>query len=140
MNKSRLYAHMRAGATILTPNERLSRFFTQNYHLVQEKTGKKAWPNPIVLSFNRFIEQQWQKISYHHATPSILNESQAWLLWQKIIQTNNAALLHTHSSVALAQQAWRLLQQWQIDIAHPAFNEHANTACFSQWAKQFANH
>ncbi|MCK4608903.1 MAG: hypothetical protein KAT71_05445, partial [Gammaproteobacteria bacterium] len=122
--------------TIITPNRRLTRHLKQDFDAVQKSRGNKAWSSIDILPLHAWILRSWQKNS---GNKTLLNESQATLLWETILAktTDQLQLLHPKATIAALQQSYSLLQEWQIDINHPAFANTEDSLLFQKWAKTF---
>ena len=70
-----------------------------------------------------------------------MNSFQETIIWQNIIQIESAqALLNISETARLAQQAWHLLHQYEIDLNTPELNENPDSEQFVHFAKQFRQH
>jgi probable DNA repair protein len=71
--------------------------------------------------------------------PLLLNTSQELFLWEKIIASTHAQdyLLQISKTAELVQSAWKLLQQWQLDVEQPLFASTEDYLALRQWVRQF---
>ena len=133
--RQELFTQMNAGATIITPNNRLSSqllhdFYQQKESIIEDK--------PHCMPYQAFLRDLYNKIRHLHPRikhPTLLNNTQQRHLWRTLLtnQQNypcNEGLLHE------IQDAWTRCQHWQIDIDHPAFSNTPQTRQFQQWQKQ----
>src|SRR5438046_1298156 len=101
--------------TIVTVNQRLTGYLRQQYDVFQQSLGKKVWPSADILPFSTWIKRCWNDIVDSRI---ILSDFQEQLLRQKIISQSAVShtLLRIDATATLAKQAWRLLQQWNINL------------------------
>ena len=134
--KQDLFALMQAGATVITPNNRLSNQLLQDYYLQQEALMEDK---PYCLPYQALLRDLYNKARHldaHKAHPILLSQFQQRHLWQKIIsdQSNypcNEGLLHE------IQEAWTRCQLWLIDMNSPVFSLTPQSSQFQAWQRQF---
>ena len=113
---------------IVTPNERLCREFVRTYNEEQLAAGRKAWRRPKVTSLQRYFHANYQE---YPLQPRLLSLDGEFVLWQELADNGTAHL------ATLAQDAWQLLNQWQIDIDDVRFAQTHNTRTYKRWASRF---
>ncbi|WP_279245347.1 PD-(D/E)XK nuclease family protein [Candidatus Litorirhabdus singularis] len=135
---------LQAGVPVLTPNQRLARQIKLAWGLHLQAQGVLGWETPAVYSL-----EQWWQLSLERLDPwqesglSLASEAQQLHLWQQCIEENpdSGALLRPRAAAALARDAHRSLQLWQVEWQREpiigAFREHADTVLFEQWALAF---
>ena len=119
------------GATLITPNNRLSNqllqeFFKQSPVSVKEK--------PRCLPYPAFLSDQYKKARHlyaHHKHPILLSAHQERYLWRQVLPICNKGLLDE------IQEAYLRCQHWQLDINAPAFEQTPQTHQFQEWHQQF---
>ena len=121
---------------LLTPNRRLTAYLRHEYDLWKQNNGQLTWPEINIMPIATWLEKTWQD---HVANKVILNNHQEYLLWHNIITkfTNKHQLLHSTALITQAQQAYSLIQQWQINLAHTSFTITEDTQAFQSWAYEF---
>src|SRR3990167_2082378 len=124
---------------VLTPNKRLAARLQQDYSYAQHSL---VWSSPQIIPFDSFLEICWQNLLAlgHTQGYILLNPQQANLLWQEIINEdpeygNN--LLNLAATTLQAQQAWQLLQQWQLDLHDPRLAVTEDQLLFLKWALRY---
>ena len=138
-NKNNLLEHLGQGATIITPNNRLSdsllKYFYSNAH---HKTADK----PKCLPYSTCIVN-----TYHHVTtnnpdqlhPILINEAQCQHLWRKIIKSD-PLITYSEGLLNAVMQAWEHCLQWQINLEeNPSFHYTPQTRQFQLWCQTFVN-
>ncbi len=120
----------------LTPNRRLAAYLRQEYNLMQQNNDKHTWPEINIMPITTWLEKTWQD---HIANKVILNNHQEYVLWHNIITkfSKKHKLLHSTALIAQAQQAYNLIQQWQINLANPDFTITEDTQALRSWAYEF---
>lgn len=134
-NKDELFGLMRQGATVITPNNRLSNQLLHDYYLQQ---GAKVEDKPRCMPYQAFISHLYTLARHLHPYvqhPVLLSSLQQRHLWQQILTNQsdypcNEGLLHE------IQDAWARCQQWQIDINTPIFTHTPQTHQFQKWHKK----
>lgn len=131
---------LNGSATIITANKRLSAFITNQYDNSQKQSGLIAWPSLDCLPLINWVERINQ---YLPDSARLLSDFQAILIWEQIIKKNlsekeNAALINQWSTAQSANEAWKLITEWQIPLAKLANDRNDDVSFFYQAAKQFA--
>jgi len=135
LSKKHLLTLMNNGATVITPNNRLSNelitgFFTINGTPVQDK--------PQCLPYSAFLQTEFKKLSHTYpkiSHPSLLSASQFCYLWRQIL-TRHLYLVNEGLLQAVIE-TWTRCHFWQIDLTHPSFASTPQTRQFQQWAMEF---
>ncbi len=130
-----------AAATVITANQRLSKYLHHQYQIMQINSGLQSWPTPDILPLNAWIARSFTQ---NLSNCLLLSEQQEAFLWQKIITeallepgvaeqiiVNHTALAHT------AQEAWSLLKQWQIPLSKLAQSHQEDGRLFYHWTVRF---
>lgn len=134
-NKDELFGLMKQGATVITPNNRLSNQLLHDYYLQQ---GANVEDKPNCMPYQAFISHLYTLARHLHPYvqhPVLLSNLQQRHLWQQILTNQsdypcNEGLLHE------IQDAWARCQQWQIDINAPVFTYTPQTHQFQKWHNQ----
>lgn len=135
-NKTTLFELLRQGATVITPNNRLSQQLLEDYY---QYLGTTIDDKPPCLPYQAFLQKLFTQIRHqcpHQRHPIVLTALQQRHLWQQILsyQTEypcNDGLIRN------VQEAWTRCQLWQIDIQHPSFATTPQTRQFQVWHQQF---
>lgn len=125
-----------ADGVILTVNNRLANFLHKTYAKYQKEKGKHAWETPSIYPFTTWLEILWKqsKLSSHY----LLTDFQEKLIWQDIIATTlSDSLINLDATAELAQQAWQMINLWNlsIDAILPSDNKEIST--FIHLTRQF---
>ena len=134
-NQQELFSFMSRGATVITPNNRLSNQLLHDFYL---QTGSVIEDKPHCLPYQAFLRDLFNKTRHLHAHikhPVLLTNLQQRYLWRQILTSQNdypcnEGLLHE------IQDAWTRCQHWQIDVENPAFLHTPQTRQFQLWQKQ----
>lgn len=135
-NKNELLHLLAQGATVITPNNRLSNTLLQEYFAFsQNKTVDK----PACYPYRTALIKAFEQLVFHNPYqnwPILLNKTQCQHLWSKLIKsaphiTYSEGLLNT------VMQAWEHCQQWQINPDDPAFLYTPQTRQFQLWWQLF---
>ena len=112
---SRLRAAIAAGATVVTPNNRLARRLTALYDGAQRAAGRLAWEAPVVLPWGAWLEQLWQEAaasSRELPPPRLISPPQSAFLWKRIVAADRLRLIDERGLAALAADAWSIVHAW----------------------------
>lgn len=131
-DKSDLLARLKAGASVITPNNRLASELHKDFI---SRYPERVQAKPRCLPYSAYLQQRyrliWQDLPQKDH-PLLLNSQQADHLWRKLLGDSvNEGLL------AAIKDAWKGYHLWQLDINHPAFSEIPQTRQFQLWAKSF---
>lgn len=136
-----LFPHIKAGATVLTPNRRLSATIHKQYQTYCLQQNNTCWQTPEILPIITWLQKQWQNYSHRNFITSalLLNPAQEQFLWEKVLlqAKESEFLLRTAETADIAKSAWALLNQWQVNIDHNTFNAAEEGAALYLWIKAF---
>lgn len=130
-NRDDLWVAISNGATLITPNNRLSNQLLQDYF---KQSCRSVKEKPLCLPYPAFLRDQYKKARhlYSHSDHLILlNTQQQRYLWQQILSECNKGLLEE------IQDAFMRCQHWQLDINDSAFAQTPQTRQFQTWCQQF---
>src|SRR5512143_1045222 len=104
-----------AGATVVTPNNRLARALTAGFDAAQRKSGRSAWPAARVLPWGAWLTALWQDAIEAEAINDawrLLNAAQSNYLWRRIVAAQGGELIDVAGAARIAAQAWSLAHEW----------------------------
>ena len=131
-NKNTLFDLLAQKATIVTPNNRLSASLLREYF---KYSKHKTLNKPSCMPYSTAIKQAYKQLRFTHpeqAHPNVLNTTQSYHLWQKII-TDHPSITFNQGLLQAIIQAWEHCQQWLIDPQDPAFHHTPQTEQFQKW-------
>jgi probable DNA repair protein len=131
---------LNGSCTVITANKRLSAFIKNQYDLSQKQSGLNAWPSLDCLPLMNWVER------INHNLPDsaqLLSDFQAILIWEQIIKRSlaekeNVALINQWATAQSANEAWKLILEWQIPLPKLSHDRNDDVSFFYQGAKQFA--
>lgn len=135
-NKETLFAQMQQGATVITPNNRLSQQLLQLY--VQWTTADVT-EKPECFPYQAFLQQLYQRLRHNHAHqshPILLSPHQQMHLWRHVLQSDEGDVV-PDGLLSEIQSAWTRSKLWQIDMMHAAFYDNPQTLQFKKWQQDF---
>lgn len=138
-------AQLQASDTVLTPNRRLAAFLRKQYAQQQQTIQKKqSWENPDILPLSSWLERCWEEtqVSSQGEPMVLLTPLQEQFIWETIVRASEAGkqLLQPIATAKMAQQAWQLTKQWQIDSEPPSYSQTEDTRVWQHWAKDFQSY
>jgi ATP-dependent helicase/nuclease subunit B len=124
---------------ILTPNKRLSRFLLERYAALSQA---KVVETPRVLSWQAWLLDQWREAMLDGRVLACpMSAVQEQLLWQKVLNEHEdtPALLNISATAKSAQDAWRLMHEWQLnqEQLQEQGKFQSDTGLFLSWAELF---
>lgn len=135
---------LQAGVPVLTPNQRLARQIKLAWGLHLHEQGNLGWETPQVYSLEEWLRLSLQRLDpWQESGCYLASDAQQLQLWQQCILDNpdSAGLLRPRAAAALARDAHRSLQLWQLDWQSAPmlalFRDNADTVLFEQWALAF---
>ncbi len=133
-----LFQSLKSHTLILTANQRLAEFVTDQFKHWQQSTDAPL--NQIsILSFSNWIQSLWQQCNDLQLIPqsTLLTDAQQQAIWEDIIHQSQQGnlLLNASATIRLALEAWSLLNQWQLNWDHPYFAFNEDTRVWQQWTK-----
>ena len=137
-----------AGAVLLTPNLRLSRYLRQAWDARQLAEGRQAWPTLKTNAVEQWLQSRWHEhvMSSALAPRRCLDKAEELILWERVIAECAApdtpfSLLQPRVAARSAQQARDYLLRWRIDLGSPAtrqqFELDADADTFLLWLERF---
>lgn len=122
---------------VLTANQRLAQVIRQKYD--QEQARLKIWESPQVIPFQSWLSAIWQTQDFDFDI--VLAPNQERELWAKIIGVSRRQLyplLNVAKTTQLVQEAWQLLNNWQISLADlKSATTSLETKQFIDWVEEF---
>ncbi len=131
-----LYATAKQGGLILTVNDRLSRYLSQQYDSAQQQLGLSAWLRPDILSLSAWLTRGHLQLP---GLPLFLNKAQLQRVWEEIVEADversGNHLLQIPQTARRALQAHQLLVRYSADFSmDEAAEDHK---AFLRWRKSW---
>lgn len=128
------------GGTLVTVNNRLATELQRRYDRGQSGLGRPAWPSADILPWHAWLQRQYERLVDHGLiTLDLLTPAQERLIWEEIIgeQTRTHPLLRAPAAAELAQSAFALVNDWQLDSGrlHAAAGDDARA--YLAWQRAF---
>jgi ATP-dependent helicase/nuclease subunit B len=123
---------LRAGAIIITPNNRLSEQLLTHYVKENNQTVIKK---PSCLSYPSFLRQTFDDLhtnTPHITHPTLLTDAQLRMLWRKVLTPDS----HENTDdnlLAAAHQAFVMCEDWMLEYPHPDFHITPQTQHFERF-------
>ena len=133
------------GVTVITATARLARELRRQFDQHQLSLGRQAWESADVLPGNAWLQRTWQSLrASAEDCPVLLNEWQLVAAWENIIRDDirtrarsAAPLWNPYATAKIAVDAWRILHDWNIDLAECAQSGQQDHRCMARWTRQF---
>lgn len=119
---------------ILTATSRLARELHAEHDAERRRRGLRLWPTPRILPLANWIEECWTSAA---PKESALSVQQDRFLWQQVILASpeSADLLQIAGAASAAQDAWRLIREWQLPVSEARFIETEDSEAFLRWLR-----
>ena len=132
------------GVTIVTGNKRLAIATRQNFEQSAIENKKlEAWLTPDIVPWNVWLQRIWEDVFIQtpaFSTPErLLTLQQEHVIWNNIISDclTDHPLQHLSATISRAQQAWQLIQSWQLPLDQAVFQYNNDSQEFWKWASRF---
>ena len=130
---------LRAGAVVITPNNRLSEQLLTHYVKANNQTVIKK---PTCLAYPAFLRQTFEAL--HTNTPNIthptlLTDAQLRMLWRKVL-TSDSHENTDDNLLAAAHQAFVMCEDWMLKHPHPDFHVTPQTQHFERFRVKLHQH
>src|SRR5215831_17622119 len=137
-----LLAALKAGATLVTPNQRSAHSLRLLYANRAAAGGSRAWATPNIVAFNSFVAGLWRDTSNRRGE-RLLSTEQAKLLWERVVAQSDwsSALLSPQAAASASFRSWERMHQWHIGRAalteHVQRYENAEARALLEWSDRF---
>ena len=123
---------------MLTATSRLARELHAQFDAAMRERGERLWSTPRILPLSNWVEECWSASS---PTEVALSSEQDRFLWQQVILASPEAdeLLQIAGAASSAQEAWRLVREWQLPVSEARFIETADGEAFLRWLRAHQN-
>lgn len=139
-----LHQALAAGATIVTPNNRLARHVAACFDAARRAEGARAWTAASVMPWSLWLERLWRAAlaARVEAVPlALLDRSVTHELWHAIVAGDPRDLLDPRGAATRAAAAWTLFHAWRApddDIEALATGARDGDAqAFARWARRY---
>jgi ATP-dependent helicase/nuclease subunit B len=133
-----------AGATVVTPNNRLARDVAARFDAAQRANAREAWVAAKSLPWMLWLGELWRMAlaaRVQAAPPALVDNTAARALWHAIVARHGRDWLNSRGAARHAADAWSTFHAWRgpgesLDAVV------ANALCddptiFAQWAEQY---
>ncbi len=142
--RSELMHALEDGATLVTVNRRLARHFHSRFITATLARGRVVWETPDILPWSTWLVRCGSQIlpageQDASRVRTLLNSFQEQALWERIISESSEAelLLQVPATAKAAREAWKLLNEWQIQWPFPDSLMNEDTRAFTRWARLY---
>ncbi|MGE5104385.1 MAG: PD-(D/E)XK nuclease family protein, partial [Betaproteobacteria bacterium] len=132
-----------AGATVVTPNNRLARDAVLRFDAAQQAKGARAWPGVKVLPWTSWMRELWRGTlaSGAHAAPAALvDRSTSRALFHVIVARHARDWLNARGAARFASDAWTTFHAWRdagerLDAVVAAASD--DSRLFGEWVQAY---
>ena len=129
---------MDGGATVVTVNDRLSKYLSREYESYKIGSGASAWSTPAVLPIG-----VWLKGIYNSRCegPVLISPSQSLHLWERVIEEDDrvreAGVRRIFEMAPLAAEAYSNLLRYGIDLDGGSSYLTEEVRLFMGWIRRY---
>ena len=115
MSQSLLAEALAAGASIVTPNNRLAREIATRFDAARRAEGKRAWIPAQAMPWTMWLDRLWlAALAAPTSAGRVLVDASATReLWHTIIAADRRELLNPRGAARHAVDAWALFHGWR---------------------------
>ena len=115
MSQSLLADALAAGATVVTPNNRLAREVVLRFDASRRAEGRRAWASAQALPWSMWLDRLWLAAVAARATSGrvLLDPSATRELWHALIAADRPGLMNSRGAARHAAEAWTLFHAWR---------------------------
>ncbi|MGB8481446.1 MAG: PD-(D/E)XK nuclease family protein [Acidobacteriaceae bacterium] len=127
------------GVAVIASTVRAARALRQRYNWQQQAAGNHGWRTPQILAWEPWLKMLWDTAILRGAESRILlNDAQETELWSQVLQQDEAGAqtMSINGLARQAQQAWRAMQQYRIELRHVRNDGSIDAQAFSRWAAE----
>lgn len=127
---------------LITVNNRLAQALHLRHDRAQAASGKQVWATPDITPWHVWLQQGYEQLIDSGFTRRILlNPHQERLLWERVVRHSREGenLLRPAAAARTAQQAWQLVQDWQLSNAQLQQQAAEETRAYLAWQTHFAD-
>jgi ATP-dependent helicase/nuclease subunit B len=135
-----LITQLARGATVVTPNQRLSAAVRRGFDEHARARGQAAWSAADVLPWNAWLERVFRDALLRgNANRLLMSHSQERALWHKVIADAPEAqgLLRVDTTADAALQAWELAHAWRLFPALQTISLSDEPRAFLRWVRAY---
>ncbi|MGD9264241.1 MAG: PD-(D/E)XK nuclease family protein [Lysobacterales bacterium] len=142
MSYDALFRRLRQGHVLVTANNRLARVLGSQYTHWRMAAGDRQWQSPALSSWAAWLDTLWEKAAIAGVTGTdraVPGKRQLLCLWERVLKTTPMThdLLRPESLAGQLRDTRRLVIDWQLDLAHPAWHGNENYRAFRSWNQAF---
>lgn len=131
---------MSQGVALVTANRRLAMEIRGEYDRWQAGKGISVWEGANTVSWGDWMQSLFQECLDLGATAlTLLSPQQTRMLWEQVIrqEDRDQEILNPSGAARMADEAWGLLQAWDIPTAQLARFANSETELFLSWVNSF---
>src|SRR5215469_3161759 len=135
-----IFRDLTRGATLITVNARLARFFAREFHAWLKDQGRTVWRPVDVLPLDAFLNRCWTECVWRGAARALtlLSPLQEQIVWEQLIRASPSGetLLRIPETARGAAATWGLAQAYRLPI-DGRFEAADDWAAFAGWSREF---
>ena len=143
-HQARVLAALEAGATLVTPGERLARAARLAHGEAQHAKGARVWERPEALSYTAFLVRLHEKAvdtalaGGINPPPRLITAAAAQVQWERAIRTTvgGGGLLQPAATAREAVQSWELLNAYRVPLERLASGDE-DARAFAGWVGHY---
>jgi probable DNA repair protein len=142
--QAEVLAALEAGATVVTPGERLARAVRLAHGETRQADGAAAWERPEVYAYTAFLERLYERVTDAvlsdptQPLPRRVAEAAVESHWEEVIRASpqGAMLLQPAATAREVARVWTLVQAYRLPLERIAAGDE-DAQAFVAWAEAF---
>ena len=135
-----IFRDLARGATLITANAQLARFFAREFHAWQKEQGRTVWRPADVLPLDSFLNRCWTECVWRGVARelTLLSPLQEQVLWEQVIRASPSGetLLRIPETARGASATWSLVQAYRLPV-DGRFEAADDWTAFAGWSREF---
>ncbi|NOZ52256.1 MAG: PD-(D/E)XK nuclease family protein [Gammaproteobacteria bacterium] len=142
VSDAKIFDALDRGVTVVTGNKRLAGVIRQAFEQAAINKDLGVWPTPDIVPWSVWLQRSWEEalvLGALSAPELLLTSQQEQCIWDSIIVEAglDQPLQQMSGTVRQAQDAWQLMQAWQLLLDETLFAYNSDSTAFWHWASKF---
>lgn len=136
LSRDELFEALSDGATLITPNARLTKIFSEYYDASRQQS---VWIKANIGPFSQWIHQIWSTyaITLGEHQPSYISDQQSDLIWLNLVTAYENSFYNAQALAKKLKQAYEHCLAWQIDPMSEYFDKNDETIFFKNLLQKY---
>jgi probable DNA repair protein len=137
----KIYSALSRSEVLVTPTKRLARELAAAYNRHQIERGSKVWVTPNLLPWPAWMVQLHSRVRLPpgQSPKMVLSPEQLRVVWEQVLRESGRLPGHVPAAslVSEVSRAYRICQEYGIDVSTKRRAGNENVEAFEVWAKRY---